>query len=149
MIKYLPQLTDVVMEEIPGKITLAVEISRCQGNCPGCHSPFLKEDIGHELTTDVVDMLLYDNFGVNCFLLLGEGDDPEALKAIARHLRSEYPRVESALYSGRQEVEDELYELFDYVKVGPYIASLGPLNARTTNQRLYHHREDITSKFWR
>ena len=39
--------------------------------------------------------------------------------------------------------------LFDYVKVGPYKKEFGPLNERTTNQRLYYHREDITSRFWR
>lgn len=149
MIKYVPSLTDIVMEEIPDKVTLAVEIPNCQGNCLGCHSPFLKEDIGEILTPEVADNLIADNFGVNCFLLLGEGKDPEALRSLARHLRSAHPNVEIALYSGRPEVEDDLFELFDYVKTGPYIAEMGPLNSRTTNQRLYHHREDITSRFWR
>ena len=75
MIKYVPELTDVVLEEIPDKVTLAVEISNCRGSCIGCHSPFLKQDIGVELTPDAVDRLIADNFGVNCFLLLGEGND--------------------------------------------------------------------------
>ena len=83
MIKYVPELTDVVLEEIPDKVTLAVEISNCRGSCIGCHSPFLKQDIGVELTPDAVDRLIADNFGVNCFLLLGEGKDPEALLRIA------------------------------------------------------------------
>ena len=68
MIKYVPQLTSVVMEEIPDRVTLAVEISHCRGNCPGCHSPFLKEDIGEELTAQIIDALVRDNFGVDCFL---------------------------------------------------------------------------------
>ena len=84
MIKYVPELTDVVLEEIPDRVTLAVEISNCQGNCIGCHSPFLKKDLGKELTPEVIDALLKDNFGVNCFLLLGEGSDPEALRAVGR-----------------------------------------------------------------
>lgn len=149
MIRYVPQLTDIVLEEIPGKITLAVEISSCQGNCKGCHSPFLREDIGDELTPEIADALIADNFGVNCFLLLGEGKDPEALRSLARHLRSAHPNLSLALYSGRTKVEDELFELFDYVKVGPYIPEHGPLNNPGTNQRLYLHREDITSVFWR
>ncbi|MDD5819722.1 MAG: anaerobic ribonucleoside-triphosphate reductase activating protein [Bacteroidales bacterium] len=149
MIKYVPELTDVVLEEIPDRVTLAVEISNCQGNCIGCHSPFLKKDLGKELTPEVIDALLKDNFGVNCFLLLGEGSDPEALRAAGRYLESAYPKLERALYSGREEVEDDLMSLFDYVKVGPYKKEFGPLNERTTNQRLYYHREDITSRFWR
>ena len=148
MIKYVPELTDVVLEEIPDKVTLAVEISNCRGSCIGCHSPFLKQAIGVELTPDAVDRLIADNFGVNCFLLLGEGKDPEALLRIAEHLRVHHPDLERAVYSGRPEVEPEIYAAFDYVKVGPYVAELGPLNERTTNQRLYHHGEDITFRFW-
>ena len=45
-------------------------------------------------------------------------------------------------------MEPEIYEAFDYVKVGPYVEALGPLNEPTTNQRLYYHGEDITSRFW-
>ena len=149
MIKYVPELTDVVLEEIPDKVALAVEISNCQGSCPGCHSPFLKTNIGKELTSADIDKLIEDNFGVNCFLFLGEGNDREALCSLARHIREKFPKVETALYSGRKAVEDEIYELFDYVKVGPFIEALGPLNEKTTNQRLYYHREDITYRFWR
>lgn len=29
MIKYVPEMTSVVMEEIPDKVTLAVDISNC------------------------------------------------------------------------------------------------------------------------
>ena len=149
MIKYVPSLTDVVLEEIPHRVSLAVEISNCRGNCIGCHSPFLKKDLGDELTAEAVEKLLETNFGVNCFLFLGEGNDPESLKAIAYYLRSSHPELELALYSGRESVEDELFEIFDFVKVGPYIKEFGPLNEKTTNQRLYYHRADITSSFWR
>ena len=149
MIKYVPSLTDVVREEIPHRVSLAVEISNCRGNCSGCHSPFLKKDLGDERTAEAVEKLLKTNFGVNCFLFLGEGNDPEALKAIAYYLRSSHPELELALYSGRESVEDELFEIFDFVKVGPYIKEFGPLNEKTTNQRLYYHRADITSSFWR
>lgn len=148
MIKYIPELTDIVLEEIPDRVTLAIEISNCQGSCIGCHSPFLKQDLGEELTPEAVDALIAANFGVNCVLLLGEGRDRDALLALAAHLRERHPGIERAVYSGRTEVEPEIYDAFDYVKVGPYIAECGPLNERTTNQRLYHHREDITARFW-
>ena len=75
MIKYVPKMTSVVMEEIPDMVTLAVDISNCTGLCEGCHSPFLRKDVGVELTPAVIDKLLADNFGVNCFLFLGEGND--------------------------------------------------------------------------
>lgn len=149
MIKYLPRLTEVVLEEIPGKVTLAVEISNCQGSCIGCHSPFLRTDIGDELSFEVVKMLIDSNFGINCLLFLGEGNDQEALLSLARQIKQAYHNMELAVYSGRPEVEEEYYEIFDYVKIGPYIEEFGPLNSPTTNQKLFHKREDITYKFWR
>ena len=149
MLKYIPSLTDVVLEEIPHRVTLAVEVTNCQGNCPGCHSPFLRKDIGEELTPARIDFLIEDNYGVNCFLFLGEGKDKDALFSLARHIRKMHPGIETALYSGREKLSEDYNELFDYIKVGPYIESLGPLNSKTTNQRLYYHGEDITSVFWR
>ena len=101
-----------------------------------------------ELTAAEADRLVEDNFGVNCFLFLGEGNDHEALMELAAHLRTTHPELELALYSGRQEVEEEIYEAFDFVKVGPYVEALGPLSEASTNQRMYYHREDITSRFW-
>ena len=35
MLKYVPEMTSVVLEEIPDRLTLAVEVSNCRGNCPG------------------------------------------------------------------------------------------------------------------
>jgi anaerobic ribonucleoside-triphosphate reductase activating protein len=140
MIKYVPEMTSVVMEEIPDRVSLAVDISNCRGNCIGCHSPFLKKDIGQELTPEVIDRLVADNFGVNCFLFLGEGRDPEALLDLASHVRSK--GLLAAVYSGREEVEEIFWDYFDYIKLGPYRPECGPLNSPTTNQRLYRRTEE-------
>lgn len=151
MIKYVKEMTSVVMEEIPDRVTLAVDISNCRGNCVGCHSPFLREDIGEPLTAKVIDTLVKDNFGVDCFLFLGEGRDPDALLALAEHVKS--LGLKAAVYSGREEVDPAFWETFDYIKTGPYLPERGPLNRETTNQRLYRRTgegwEDITSRFWR
>ncbi len=157
MIKYIPEMASVVLEEIPDKLTLAVSISNCQGHCSGCHSPHLREDAGAELTEERIDALFEDNFGVNCFLFLGEGNDRDALVRLADYVRTAHG-VCVALYSGREDVEDEVWRAFDYVKVGPYISEKGPLDSPQTNQRLYmvQHihsgecvRKDITSRFWK
>lgn len=156
MIKFLD--TAVVFEEVPDYVTLAIEITNCPGHCEGCHSPWLREDIGEELTPEVLNDLIRKNRGVNCICFMGEGKDPEALKRLAFsiHLRSDYP-YKVALYSGREEVEDEYNAYFDFIKVGPYMPSRKALNFKTTNQRLYEivregnetKRKDITYKFWR
>ena len=149
MLKYVPELTDTVIEEIPDRVTLAVEISNCRGNCPGCHSPFLQEDIGEELTPAVIDKLVASNYGINCFLFLGEGRDSDALLALVRYIRNTYPNLEIAVYSGRAWVDEEFFQAFDFVKTGPYIETRGPLDNPNTNQRLYYHGKNITPVFWR
>lgn len=154
MIKYKPDTVQVVFEEIPDEVTLAIEITNCPGHCVGCHSPWLREDIGEELTVEKLRDIIDRNIGVTCVCFMGEGKDQEALKKLAFSikLRSDYP-YKTALYSGREEIEDEMYNYFDYVKLGQYIEKYGPLNKETTNQRLYEivngEKKDITHKFWR
>ena len=151
MLKFLN--TMVVFEEIPDKISLAVNMTNCQNKCVGCHSPQLRKDIGKELTEEVVDELIKENEGINCFLFMGEGNDKDSLIKMARYIKKKYASLSLAIYSGRDNVEDNFYELFDYVKIGPYIAKFGPLNKDTTNQRLLKiedgARKDITSMFWK
>jgi anaerobic ribonucleoside-triphosphate reductase activating protein len=159
MIKYKADTVQVVFEEIPDEVTLAIEITNCPGMCVGCHSPWLRDDIGDELTPDKLFELIDSNKGITCVCFMGEGKDPEALKWLAMDVRVRYPHIKTALYSGRTEVEPEYDSFFDYIKVGPYIPEFGPLNNKDTNQRLYEivprgnglqpERVDITYKFWR
>lgn len=159
MIKYKTDTVQVVFEEIPDEVTLAIEITNCPGMCVGCHSPWLRDDIGDELTPDKLFELIDANKGITCVCFMGEGKDPEALKWLAMDVRVRYPHIKTALYSGREEVEEELYLYFNYVKVGPYIPEKKALNFETTNQRLYEvvahmddgrvEKKDITYKFWR
>ena len=147
MVKYLDKLTNVVFEEIPDRVSLAISITNCQNNCPGCHSIFLSQNIGNELTTEVIDKLMKVYKGINCFLFMGEGNDYDKLLELNKYVKDNY-EVETAIYSGRDKVEDCYFDLFDFVKVGSYKKDFGALNKETTNQRLYYHGEDITYKFW-
>ena len=150
MIKYKDYF--VVFEEIPNRISLALNITNCQNMCIGCHSPELRLDSGVELTNDEMDDLIQKNYGVNCVLFMGEGKDTERLLEIAQYIKNKYD-IAVAVYSGRNNVEEEYYDIFDYVKVGEYKKEFGPLNSPTTNQRLYKvtkkGKEDITHLFWK
>ena len=156
MIKYKPDTVSVVFSEVPDMVSLAIEITNCPGMCEGCHSPWLREDIGDELTPTKLYELIEANKGINCVVFMGEGKDPEALKKLALGTRTKYNNIKVALYSGRNSVENEYDLYFDYIKVGPYIPSRKALNFKTTNQRLYEivregnetKRKDITYKFW-
>lgn len=130
MIKYIT--SQVTFEELPTEVTLSLSISDCQNRCLGCHSPELRGNIGIELTDAELKRLINKNSGVNCVLLLGEGNDKGRLVELAGLIRS--IGLKAALYSGRDEVEENLFQVFDYIKVGRWDERFGPLNSRTTNQ---------------
>ena len=158
MIKFVPQDTSVVFAEIPDETCLAINISGCPHHCPGCHSPYLQGDCGVVLDEETLDQLLEKNDGVTCVLFMGGDGDKETLKSLASHVAVKGYKV--AWYSGEKELDMfEFGWFFDYIKIGPYIESLGPINSPTTNQRLYKigrfynlnqiMSEDITNKFWK
>ena len=64
MIKHIAKHTKVVFSEIPDEITLALNITNCLNNCIGCHSSFLKQDIGEEVTESILDKYIKDNVGI-------------------------------------------------------------------------------------
>ena len=127
----------ITFAEIPDEICLSFNISNCQNNCIGCHSPELRQDIGTELSSELLTDLISKNNGITCVLFLGEGKDRKTLISLAETVKKAGLKV--ALYSGRltEEIEDCLWDTFDYLKTGPYIEEFGPLNKETTNQKLF------------
>lgn len=152
MIKYVPEDTSVVFLEIPDEICCAINISNCPHRCDGCHSQYLRKDIGDELNKDVIDQLLNKHNGITCVLFMGGDADKDGLSKLADYVRSN--NVKSAWYSGEDNLDLDYYKQhYDYIKVGSYKHEFGPLDKRTTNQRLYmitdNHIDDITYKFWK
>ena len=154
MLKYVN--TDVVFQEIPDEVTLAINLSNCPCRCPGCHSQYLWDDIGLPLDTDAIDDFVR-KFGadITCIAFMGGDGDPKGVNMLAQYIHEEHPQFKVAWYSGRLRIPREVNKQdFDYIKVGPYIRHLGPLKSPTTNQRLYRQEEDgnfedITSRFWK
>lgn len=154
MLKYTD--VSVTFAEIPDEINLCFSISNCDGLCEGCHSSELRSDVGSNLQADILP-LLQKNSDITCVVFLGEGrkqgNTIEEWRHLVEMIRFFHPHLKVALYSGRTDIEENFWWLWDYVKVGPYIERLGPLNSPTTNQRLYAiNREekiktDITYKF--
>ena len=159
MLKYLN--TQVTFAEVPDEITLCINITGCKNGCKNCHSSYLAEDIGTPLDEDSLVELLLNNKGITCIAFMGGDSDPEYINWLASIMRDmndsepgNWADVKIAWYSGRQELSEDInLENFDYIKLGPYMEEFGPLNSRTTNQRMYKvhdcELEDITSKFWK
>ena len=148
---------DIVFREIPDETTLAVNLAGCPNRCPGCHSPQLQEPIGEPLTEEVVERLLA-RYGaaVTCFCRMGGDAEPHEAARLALFARRLRPALRTGWYSGRAALPEgfDPTGVFDYVKLGPYIAARGPLDDPATNQRLWRirpdgRREDLTPRFWR
>jgi anaerobic ribonucleoside-triphosphate reductase activating protein len=152
MLKYVD--AKVVFAEVPDEVTLAINISNCPCQCKGCHSSYLAQDIGTELTFNEVRKLIKKNSGVSCIAIMGGDAEPDKINTLASFIINHYNSIKVAWYSGRQELSNSIdLSNFDYIKLGPYKEEFGPLNSRTTNQRFYkvNGKElvDITSKFWK
>lgn len=144
--------TFIGLREIPDEITLCINISNCPLTCENCHSSYLRQNIGNELTTDTLKELLDQNSGISCVCFMGH----EGLAGInflndviCLWIKQNY-NIKIGVYSG---FDLELkYTNFDFIKTGKYDQKLGPINKITTNQRLYQYHNfswiDITDSFW-
>lgn len=146
---------DIVFQEIPNEVTLAINISNCPNHCVGCHSPYLMDDVGELLTEDSLSALM-KKYGsaVTCVCFMGGDGDVSMIDSLAQYLKTVSPSLKVGWYSGRTNLPKSLSLLnFDYIKLGPYREDCGPLNSKTTNQHLYQVENglltDITHLFWR
>lgn len=150
MLKYVD--AKVVFAEVPDEVTLAINISNCPCQCKGCHSSYLAQDIGEDLSIERLTQLGTEAEGITCIAFMGGDADPKRINRLAKWVKEELD-LNVAWYSGRDTISNEInLENFDYIKVGRYDEFLGPLNSRTTNQRLYKvvggKLFDITNRFW-
>ena len=149
----------VTFQEVPDEISLCINLSNCPHKCKGCHSPYLQEDIGTVLTTSILNKLIESSDGITCVCFMGGDNDIPKLCELAKHVQDNH-NLKAAWYSGLSfnpnHGIDRPWYLFDYIKSGPYIQELGPLNAPTTNQKMWAKLSkdgseefyDVTDWFW-
>lgn len=147
---------EVVFREFPDEITLAINIAGCPNNCPGCHSAYLLQNKGIDLTTGELDKLIESNEGITCIGFMGGDISPKSVVELSRYVKAMYPHLKTGWYSGRTYFPLN-HGTFNYIKHGPYIKDKGPLNNPNTNQVMYENIGgtienptfiDITKKFW-
>lgn len=151
MLKYVD--TRVTFSEVPDEITLCINLSGCPCNCKGCHSSYLAGDIGTPLYVSKLSQLIFKNKGITCVSFMGGDADPFEVNVLAKAIKSNTD-LKAAWYSGRQELSEKIdLNNFDFIKLGPYIEELGPLDKETTNQRFYKvingKLKDCTCLFWK
>ena len=150
--------SEVVFQEIPDEITLAINISGCPVHCTDCHSKFLWENTGTELNLFTLNNLIISNPGITCVCFMGGDGREEAIRKLIFNIKQLYPKLKIGWYLGRKTLDlNEDYKFIDYLKIGPYIKELGGLDSPTTNQKMYKFKpiglsgfilyKDITKKF--
>lgn len=137
---------DIVFQEVPGEVTLALNISGCPNRCSGCHSPHLREDIGETLDEAMLAGLLADyGASATCVCFMGGDGDPAEVERLAGFVRRISGRkLKTAWYSGRPQLPDGFDAgRFDFIKLGPYVEGLGGLDSPSTNQRFYRVEKGV------
>ncbi|MCQ2195713.1 MAG: anaerobic ribonucleoside-triphosphate reductase activating protein [Paludibacteraceae bacterium] len=152
MLKYADY--DIVFGEIPDEVTLAINIANCPNHCPGCHSPWLMDDIGEVLDQQALEMLI-EKYGadITCICFMGGDIAPKELEGLSIYIHQNHAPIKVGWYSGRDKFATNItLTNFDFIKIGGYKEEFGPLKSKTTNQRLYRinadgSMDDLTYRF--
>jgi anaerobic ribonucleoside-triphosphate reductase activating protein len=128
----------IVFQEIPNEISLAIHVTGCRLRCLGCHSSdSWSSKKGTELN---IDWLLKNiekyRQHITCVLYLGGEWHTKELVAHLTFIKS--LNLKTALYTGLElsQVDSTIIDQLDYLKYGKYDADLGPLNSPRSNQKL-------------
>ncbi len=146
MLKYYNY--DIVFQEIPDEVTLAVNFSLCPNRCEGCHSPWLWQDRGEEFDEQSLTNLINTYEGdFTCLAFMGGDNDTKAVNRLAKFIKENFKDIKTAWYSGKDELSDNIeLENFDYIKIGSYKKEFGGLKEKTTNQILWKINSDLSKE---
>lgn len=125
----------IVLQEVPGEVSICFSISGCKIRCDGCHSPFLwKEKNGTALTPSLYNNVLnkYKGFATCVLFMGGEWHKDSLINYLELAKKKGY---KTCLYSGEDCIDNKILKSLDWVKTGKWIAHLGGLESKTTNQK--------------
>jgi anaerobic ribonucleoside-triphosphate reductase activating protein len=125
----------IVLQEVPGEISLCFSISGCKLKCKGCHSPFLwKEGVGEILAFETYIKLLekYKKYAT-CVLFMGGEWHPKILEKLL--LKATMEGYKTCLYTGETYISNNIKQHLNWLKTGKWIKTLGGLESTKTNQK--------------
>lgn len=82
MIKYYD--VAVTFSEFPDETALCINISNCPCHCSECSEPWLREDVGSELTEESLKSLIASHPGVTLIGIMGGDCDHAAVVEITK-----------------------------------------------------------------
>lgn len=132
--------------EYPNECSLLLNISGCPNKCKGCHSAYLMDDVGTEISEKYLMELIEKHDGVTLVGFQGGDAHPYLINYFAEYIKKN-TNLKVGWYSGKSYLDSNInLSNFDYIKLGPYIEELGGLDNEKTNQALYKI-ENITEMF--
>ena len=124
----------VVLQEVPGEISLCFYISGCSMQCEGCHSPFLwKEGNGSILTIANYKSILnqYKNLATCVLFMGGEWHQKELISMLQLAKTNQY---KTCLYTGEESISEDIKTHLTFLKTGKWQQEAGGLESSITNQ---------------
>ena len=142
MLKYYNYM--VTFSEVPDEISLCINITGCPIRCTDCHSKFLWENIGKEITDECLEKIINENNDVTCICIMGGDSDIKDILRIVTFIKNKFPSKKICWYSGKDiqinnisQIYKDIFSIIDYFKCGPYIKEYGGLDSPNTNQNFY------------
>ncbi|WP_456423546.1 anaerobic ribonucleoside-triphosphate reductase activating protein [Lutibacter sp.] len=125
----------IVLQEIPGEISICFTITGCKLHCEGCHSPYLwKEGSGEKLLNEkyLKTLKKYKGFASCVLFMGGEWHQQELVENLRSAKEMGY---KTGLYTGLDSIDKEILEELTWLKTGAWIQKQGGLDRETTNQK--------------
>ena len=125
----------IVLQEVPGEISLCFSISGCSLKCEGCHSSFLwKKENGTILSKNIYQSYLnqYKNLASCVLFMGGEWHEKEIVSYLKLANKMNY---KTCLYTGEDAVSVHIMNELNWIKTGKWKSTLGGLTCSKTNQK--------------
>ncbi len=125
----------IVLQEVPDQISLCFNITGCPLRCRGCHSPFLWKEGSGEMLSDEVFISYIEKYKsmISCVLFMG--GEWEETDLIQKLIIAKQYGLNTCLYSGYDNISQNIKNHLTWLKTGTWIAELGGLDSPTTNQK--------------
>ncbi|MEI6865401.1 anaerobic ribonucleoside-triphosphate reductase activating protein [Flavicella sp.] len=124
----------VVIQEVPGEISLCFSICGCKLQCKGCHSSYLwKEQNGKLLLVNnyIETLNKYSDYASCVLFMGGEWHSKELIELLKI---AKYKKYKTCLYTGETSVSKEISNELTFLKTGKWTQELGGLESESTNQ---------------
>lgn len=128
----------IVLQEVPSEISLLFTITGCRLNCLGCHSPEIQNaKFGTPLSSEIFTQWI-DKYQALISCVVFFGGEWQSKRLIELLKISQGYKLKTCLYTGKDKVNQAIMTHLDYLKLGPWVESLGGLDSSNTNQRMFN-----------